>query len=125
MNTRATTDVDRMIGQRIRLARKMAKLSQTQLAQGLGVTYQQVQKYENGTDRISAGRLFQTTQITDQPISFFYGDADSADPTEGTDFLADPHMQKLIASVAKLQNRELLLRLSCVAETFAASEREA
>jgi len=125
MNTRATTDVDRMIGQRIRLARKMAKLSQSQLAQGLGVTYQQVQKYENGTDRISAGRLFQATQITDQPISFFYGDADSADPTEGTDVLADPHMQKLIASVAKLQNRELLLRLSSVAETFAASEREA
>ena len=49
--TRSPTEIDREIGQRIRLARKQAKLSQSELGQAIGVTYQQVQKYENGTDR--------------------------------------------------------------------------
>lgn len=124
MNTRATTDMDRMIGQRIRLARKMAKLSQTKLAQGLGITYQQVQKYENGTDRISAGRLYMVTHITDQPISFFYGEAEGEDAVGNVDVLADPHMQKLIASAAGIQNRDMLFQLASVAETFAAAETQ-
>ena len=124
MNNRANTDMDRMIGQRVRLARKMAKLSQGKLAQGLGITYQQVQKYENGTDRITAGRLFQVTQLTDQPISFFFGDAEGVELAGNVDVLADTHMQKLIASVARVQNRDLLFQLANVAEAFAAAELE-
>jgi transcriptional regulator with XRE-family HTH domain len=60
---RAATGIDQLIGQRIRLARKKAKLSQTELGQAIGVTYQQVQKYENGTDRVAASRLVQIAKF--------------------------------------------------------------
>ena len=70
MTTRCPTDIDRFVGQRVRLARRIAKMSQQKLGEMIGVTYQQIQKYENGTDRIGAGRLHQVSLSTDQPIEF-------------------------------------------------------
>lgn len=119
MDQRKPTDTDRLVGQRVRLARRMAKLSQTQLGLEIGVTYQQVQKYENGTDRINAGRLYQVAQVTDQPISFFFGLADAG----VEDVLADPAIQKIIAAAARVRNPGLLFNLAGIAETFAASEK--
>lgn len=57
--SRSTTQDDIEIGQLLKLARKKAKLSQTEVGQAVGVTYQQIQKYENGTDRIAVSRLLQ------------------------------------------------------------------
>lgn len=124
MTTRAPTEIDRLVGQRIRLARRMAKLSQSQLGASVGVTYQQIQKYENGTDRIGAGRLYQVSRVTDQPISFFYneGDGHSADFGESGDLLADPKIQKLIASIAGINNRRLLDDLTRIADTFSTAD---
>lgn len=124
MTTRAPTEIDRLVGQRIRLARRMAKLSQSQLGASVGVTYQQIQKYENGTDRIGAGRLYQVSRVTDQPISFFYneGDGYSADFGESGDLLADPKIQKLIASIAGINNRRLLDDLTRIADTFSTAD---
>lgn len=65
--TRSPTEIDREIGQRIRLARKQAKLSQSELGQSIGVTYQQVQKYENGTDRVAASRLVHIAAVLQVP----------------------------------------------------------
>ena len=102
----------------------MAKLSQSQLGASVGVTYQQIQKYENGTDRIGAGRLYQVSRVTDQPISFFYneGDGYSADFGESGDLLADPKIQKLIASIAGINNRRLLDDLTRIADTFSTAD---
>lgn len=74
MNQRAPTDIDRAIGYQIRVARKLAKMSQNELGTALGITYQQVQKYENGTDRIAASRLAVAAAALNQPISFFYSE---------------------------------------------------
>lgn len=63
MTNRSPTSHDAEIGSRIKLARKQARLSQTELGQALGVTYQQVQKYENGTDRVAASRLIQIARF--------------------------------------------------------------
>lgn len=121
--TRQPTSMDKLVGQRIRLARKIAKLSQTKLAEGAGVTYQQIQKYENGTDRVGAGRLFQIAQLTDQPIAFFFTTANEAGAdAPGEDILADPHMQKLIGVVARVENRDLIFNLVKIADTFAMTE---
>lgn len=126
MNTRKPSDVDKLVGQRVRLARKISKLSQTMLAQGAGVTYQQIQKYENGTDRIGAGRLYQIAQLTDQPIGFFFSSAsDSGSNQSAADILADPHIQKLISFVARVPNPELVFNLIRIADTFAATESDA
>ncbi len=74
--------VDVHVGHRARLRRTLLGMSQTALGAALGLTFQQVQKYEKGTTRISASRLWRLTQILDVPVSYFYDDmpADQAGP---------------------------------------------
>ena len=69
---KAATAIDVHIGQRLRLRRKLAGLSQEQLAERVGVTFQQMQKYEKGTNRISASRLFAAARLLSVPVSYFF-----------------------------------------------------
>lgn len=64
--------VDVHVGQRLRVRRSLLGLSQEKLADAIGLTFQQVQKYERGMNRISAGRLYQFSKILDVPIAYFY-----------------------------------------------------
>jgi transcriptional regulator with XRE-family HTH domain len=66
--------IDRQVGNRVRMRRLMLNMSQTKLAQAVGVTFQQVQKYERGTNRISASRLQQMSCVLQVPIPFFFED---------------------------------------------------
>ena len=74
--TQRATEADRHVGQRIRERRVMLGLSQQQLAQLIGVTYQQAHKYETGINRISAGRLYQIAQALGVEISYFFEEID-------------------------------------------------
>lgn len=65
-------DIDRHVGVRIRERRVMLGLSQQQMADMIGVTYQQAHKYERGINRISAGRLYEISQVLGVPVSFFF-----------------------------------------------------
>jgi transcriptional regulator with XRE-family HTH domain len=67
--------IDVMVGKRIRLRRVQLGLSQTELGKKLGVTFQQVQKYENGANRVSASRLYEISTALDVPIIFFFMDS--------------------------------------------------
>lgn len=67
----ATTDIDKHVGHRIRQRRTILGISQTALAEGAGITFQQVQKYEKGVNRISMGRLCNFAQQLDVPIAYF------------------------------------------------------
>ena len=67
---------DRHVGARIRLRRNMLELSQEKLGAALGLTFQQVQKYERGANRVSASRLAELTRILDVPVAFFFDDTD-------------------------------------------------
>lgn len=67
--------IDVMVGKRIRLRRVQLGLSQTELGQKLGVTFQQIQKYENGTNRVSCSRIYETSVALDVPIGFFFTDS--------------------------------------------------
>src|SRR5438067_8856909 len=67
--------LDAVIGQRIRAQRLMCRMSQTDLANALGVTFQQVQKYEKGVNRVGAGRLAKIADTLGVPISFFFDGA--------------------------------------------------
>ena len=83
--TQRVTDADRHVGQRIRERRVMLGLSQQQLAQLIGVTYQQAHKYERGLNRISAGRLFEIAQALGVPIAWFFeGLAEGGGPQEAS-----------------------------------------
>jgi transcriptional regulator with XRE-family HTH domain len=65
-------DTDRHVGARIRERRIMLGLSQQQMADLIGVTYQQAHKYERGINRISAGRLYEIAQVLGVPVSYFF-----------------------------------------------------
>ena len=71
--------VDVHVGHRVRMRRTLLGLSQTALGDALGLTFQQLQKYESGANRISAGRLYELGQILDVPVSHFFAEM-SADP---------------------------------------------
>ncbi|MEZ5986776.1 MAG: helix-turn-helix domain-containing protein [Hyphomonas sp.] len=68
--------IDRVVGQRIRWRRRELKLSQEQLAELLSLTFQQVQKYEKGVNRVSAGRLFEIASVMGVPVNYFYDGAE-------------------------------------------------
>lgn len=72
LTTRQPNLVDRHVGNRTRLRRQLLNMTQQQLAEKLGLTFQQLQKYERGTNRISAGRLFDLSQALDVPVSWFF-----------------------------------------------------
>lgn len=71
----ASHPVDVHVGARVRLRRTMLDMSQATLGEFLGLTFQQVQKYERGSNRISASKLYKLSEILDVPVSFFFDDA--------------------------------------------------
>jgi transcriptional regulator with XRE-family HTH domain len=79
INRRGTTAVDTHIGQKIRARRTLLGLSQTNLANAAGITFQQIQKYERGVNRVGAGRLQQFSGALGVPASYFFDGA----PTVG------------------------------------------
>jgi transcriptional regulator with XRE-family HTH domain len=68
--------VDVRVGARLRLRRTMLGLSQEKLGEAIGLTFQQVQKYERGANRIGASRLYELSRVLDVPVSFFFDDTD-------------------------------------------------
>ncbi|RAU24019.1 transcriptional regulator [Paramagnetospirillum kuznetsovii] len=66
--------VDIHVGARVRLRRTLMGLSQEKLGEAIGLTFQQVQKYERGANRVGASRLFDLSRVLDVPVSFFYDD---------------------------------------------------
>ena len=80
MNKRAPNPIDVHVGMRIRMRRLLLGISQEKLAQTLGLTFQQVQKYEKGLNRVSASRLYQITKALNESVSFFF---DGLPMTEG------------------------------------------
>src|SRR5580693_9094337 len=78
MAKKAPNPIDKHVGSRVRMRRMMLGMSQEKLGNNLGLTFQQVQKYEKGTNRIGASRLQQIAQILEVPVSFFFDGAPSA-----------------------------------------------
>jgi transcriptional regulator with XRE-family HTH domain len=74
-----TPDIDRHVGARVRERRIMLGLTQQQLADLIGVTYQQAHKYERAINRVSAGRLFEIAQVLSVPVSYFFDGLDDED----------------------------------------------
>ncbi len=72
MSTKAPNPVDRYVGSRVRMRRIMLGMSQEKLGEALGLTFQQVQKYEKGTNRVGASRLQQISDILQVPVSFLF-----------------------------------------------------
>src|SRR5437660_1123077 len=113
MATRKPDPVDIEVGQRIKIQRLAAGLSQTELGESIGVTFQQVQKYEKGANRVGAGRLTQIARVLKVPVnSFFEGREAIEHATQqgGTSPLAlmtHPHAFRLLRAYSTLSDGEL------------------
>jgi transcriptional regulator with XRE-family HTH domain len=117
--------VDRHVGQRVRIARLSKGMSQSALAEAVGLTFQQIQKYEKGTNRISASRLFQFAQILAVDIPYFFQGANAESALNPEAAPASPDFDLNRVNVAILQTlseiedtklkRKILDLISCVA----------
>jgi transcriptional regulator with XRE-family HTH domain len=117
---------DAEIGRLVRTQRQQLRLSQSDLAERIGVTFQQVQKYENGTNRISIGRLTRIAEALDVPPTFFFGRETKAGVATGNksrEFLAAPGALRLIRAYDRFPGRELRTAFVEFAESLAKSEK--
>ncbi len=128
-DSKLPNEIDRVVGQRIRWRRRELKLTQEKLGDMLDLTFQQVQKYEKGVNRISAGRLFEMANVLSVPIGYFYDGAEehigaSAQYSQVDEDAAAPIMDTetldLIASFQKIADP--ILRKSILQTVKAAAE---
>ncbi len=92
--------IDRHLGARVRFARIEQKISQTMLGEQIGISFQQVQKYELGKDRISASQLLNISRILKKDISFFFEDIEADGDTEEAGFDAEALRKRSRSSTA-------------------------
>lgn len=129
---RSPNPVDTHVGTRVRLRRQIMKMSQEKLGNALGVTFQQVQKYERGSNRVGASRLWKMSQVLDVPVSFFYEGLGEAAPqaefAEGDqtpvvyEFINSTDGVSLAMAVSKIKNKAVRRQILELARSLAADE---
>jgi len=116
-SARRPNPIDAHVGSRVRLRRILLGMSQERLAEQLGLTFQQVQKYEKGINRIGASRLFDLAHVLGVPVQFFYEQAPSADgtgqPSGGfSESEADAYMSEFLNSREGLELNRAFMRIT-------------
>jgi transcriptional regulator with XRE-family HTH domain len=126
MGKRSRDPRDADIARRVRALRLQRGFSQTALGSALGVTFQQVQKYESGSNRISAGRLYRIAEVLEAPIPFFYAsDEERRNDTEPlggieSDFLQISTAMRLMRAYSRIMDHDTRLTLLRLTESLAA-----
>jgi len=131
---KAPNPIDRHVGSRVRMRRMMLGMSQEKLGDALGLTFQQVQKYEKGTNRIGASRLQQISHILQVPVSFFFegaptvgpaargeGPSEAPSPAYVSDFLATSDGLALTKAFMRISDSKLRRRIVDLVEQIASS----
>ena len=105
--------IDAHVGNRMRLRRMLIGLSQERMGEMLGLTFQQVQKYEKGVNRIGAGRLYQIADILSVPVAYFYEGfvGDGANPHAANDDTATKPVMEFLSSGEGLQLTLAFMRI--------------
>lgn len=115
-------ELDALIGERVRSRRLQARVSQSALGDALGVTFQQIQKYETGANRIGCGRLLKIAQTLECDVAEFYqsaGDRRRSASTPFSKFLATKDGVTLIEAMLKIENRAVRRAVIEIAQKFA------
>ncbi len=108
--------IDVHVGGRVRLRRMMLGLSQERLGEKLGLTFQQIQKYEKGANRIGASRLYDISQVLGVPVQFFFEDLPEdlyRDSQEAGAVEAAPRLMNFVSSSEGLQLNTAFSRIEC------------
>lgn len=124
--------IDRHVGSRIRMHRMLAGISQERLGESLGVTFQQVQKYEKGSNRVSASRLQHIATMLGIPVSFFFDGAPGSEEALAgvndraseyvSDFLLTSEGVQLIKAFSQIKNNRARRRIIDLVEALAESD---
>ena len=128
--------IDRHVGARVKLRRMILGMSQDALGKALGLTFQQIQKYEKGVNRIGASRLFELSGLLDVPIQFFYDDyGDPASQSPGfaepdvaetfMDLVNSPEGVQLCRYFAEIKDTKVKRRVLELVKTIAETENPA
>jgi transcriptional regulator with XRE-family HTH domain len=127
---KAPNPIDKHVGSRVRMRRMMLAMSQEKLGDALGLTFQQVQKYEKGTNRIGASRLQQISHILQVPVEFFFegspdlqpsgdGMQDAPSAAYVSDFLASSEGLSLTKAFTRIKEPKLRRRIVDLVEEIA------
>jgi transcriptional regulator with XRE-family HTH domain len=130
MTKKAPNPIDRHVGSRVRMRRMLIGLSQEKLGEALGLTFQQVQKYEKGTNRIGASRLHRIASVLGVPIEFFYEGAPHANPGQAgfaeapsqtyvSDFLSTAEGVQLVKAFLEIKDAKVRRKLVELISTLA------
>ena len=120
MSPKDATGTDQIIGGRIAELRKAKGLSQTALGTALGVSFQQVQKYEKGVNRVGAGRLQVIAKFLDVPVAILFSDDTVAKEQTGAfEFLSLPGAVELLKAFAAIEDAQLRREVLTLARTAA------
>jgi transcriptional regulator with XRE-family HTH domain len=122
MKQRSAGKPDIELGKRIRLRRVEQKISQAELGEQLGVSFQQVQKYEKGVNRVGAARLQQIATALDVPVTFFYDGDGKAREVESLLFLDSAFSLRLLRAYSKIKDQTVQRQLVSLMESIAANE---
>ena len=133
MSTKAPNPVDKYVGSRVRMRRIMLGMSQEKLGEALGLTFQQVQKYEKGANRVGASRLQQISEILQVPVSFLFDGGptggtnngsfrEGSSPTYVSDFLATSEGLALTRAFTRIPDAKLRRSIVDLVEQIAARE---
>jgi transcriptional regulator with XRE-family HTH domain len=133
MSTKAPNPVDKYVGSRVRMRRIMLGMSQEKLGEALGLTFQQVQKYEKGTNRVGASRIQQISEILQVPVSFLFeggptsmtktdGGGEAASPSYVSDFLATSEGLALTRAFTRINDAKLRRSIVDLVEQIASHE---
>jgi transcriptional regulator with XRE-family HTH domain len=120
--------IDKHVGSRVRMRRLMLNMSQEKLADSFGITFQQVQKYEKGTNRISASRLQHAAKLLGVAVPFFFEGAPGAHKLDGSapspayvnEFVSSSDGVRLIKAFTRIENATLRRRLVDLVQEIAA-----
>lgn len=99
--------IDRVIGEQIRERRIMMGLTQDQIADTLGISYQQIQKYETGSNRVSAGRLYEIATLLNTDVSWFFPSNDSGQGLSSGDSASPRHVIELVRRFSRIENHKI------------------
>lgn len=133
MSIKAPNPVDKYVGSRVRMRRIMLGMSQEKLGEALGLTFQQVQKYEKGTNRVGASRLQQISEILQVPVSFLFdggpsgavnaeGFREGGSPAYVSDFLATAEGLALTRAFTRITDAKMRRSIVELVEQIAARE---
>lgn len=117
MSTKAPNPVDKYVGSRMRMRRIMLGLSQEKLGEALGLTFQQVQKYEKGTNRVGASRIQQIAEVLQVPVSFLFEGGPSGALANGKGFGETPSLSYVSDFLATSEGLALTRAFTRITDT--------